>query len=275
LNNRESFKTWHTSALVPSILSVLEPYVSYTLVVATSPLLWPWIFPYLSPDVSYPLFATVITRVLMILIPICSIGLVHRRSLAEAIGLEVGSIRLLLSLVFLSVPFLWSLLAQKGAMEVIVASVTEECFFRMYLFGIHMPKEAHKDVSVSRLAYASFVSIFLFVIGHFVDMGDPNWLGKLLKSELFVRISTPDALVLFIGAILLLLIYIFSGTILAAIAAHATWNASIAGCPVLEGNGLIIIVLELCLWLLLIREVRDALKKEIARLRPHSKAITE
>jgi membrane protease YdiL (CAAX protease family) len=254
---------------------MLEPYISTTLVVVASPLLWPWISPYLSRDFSYLLFATVITRGLMILIPICSIGFVHRRSLAEAAGLEVGLIRLLLSLVFLSIPFLWSLLTQKGIMEIIVAPITEECFFRMYLFGIYMPKEADKEVSVFRLAYASFVSTFLFVIGHFVDMGDPYWLGKLLKFELFVRVSIPDALGLFIGAILFLLIYIFSGTILAAIAAHATWNASIAGCPVLEGNGLIIVVLELCLWLLLIREARDALKKEIARLRPRPKIPTE
>jgi len=257
-------------------LLLIEPYASFALVVVAPVLLWPWVAPYLGWSVDYSLFAIVVTYSLMILIPIHSIRLLYRRNLAEAVGFDVGLIRLALSLVFLIIPFVCPLLMRTDATTIVVAPIAEEFFFRMYLFGVQIAGRGEEEISGPRLAYAFVASTVLFVIAHFVIFSDPSWLWKAFQHEPFTYpFDIWKALSLFVGGFLFCLAYYLSGTILAAIAAHATWNASVPGCPVLGGKGLIIVILELCLWFLLIKEARDALKKEIARLRLRPKIQAE
>ena len=118
-----------------AVILTMEPYLWLVAIILAPRFLWgvlrnldtPW-GSFLGAT-EFLDFANAVTHILLVLVPILSLKLVHRRGLTKTVGLNVNWLYILSSLGF-SLPLFYLSVARGSFDEVTLAPVLEETFFR-------------------------------------------------------------------------------------------------------------------------------------------------
>jgi len=239
-----------TQQRILALLLIVEPYVWLVVVVLAPRLLWDalsW-----SPvfgSIERIDFYNAVTHALLVIVPLFSVRIVHRRGLIEVAGLNVKWPYLLSSCVFLLPLFSLSLI--RGSLDpVVFGPVCEEMFFRMYLFWLYARNEKFNRGGSLKVFLALVASDVAFTAVHFV----PDTAGYYLLESFLEHPSLGafdlgySVCRLFSAGALFSAAYLLTGTVLSSVSVHSTWNAFATYGQGYELFGLIAFMVEFLTW---------------------------
>lgn len=226
---------------------ILGPYLWLIVIINSPKPLWdiiesldrPWRF--LLTNIQFSDFAPVVMYALLILVPIHSLKIIHKKSLIRIAGLDVKWTYIVSNLAILI--FLYCLSASaRFFSEAIAPAIAEEVFFRLYLLGPYLKEDPPKNKGRFAVWLAFFASNITWIGLHFVDgFRYSNILERFLSSPSLGTLWNLclTAFLLFIGGTLFSKAYEMTGTILSSIVTHTAWNI-VAGNA--ERGGIVLLV---------------------------------
>ena len=239
-----------------AVILTMEPYLWLVAIILAPRFLWgvlrnldtPW-GSFLGAT-EFLDFANAVTHILLVLVPILSLKLVHRRGLTKTVGLNVNWLYILSSLGF-SLPLFYLSVARGSFDEVTLAPVLEETFFRTYLFWLYVEDNNGKGRSRPTTAIAFLASNMAFVAVHFIPgVAGYSLVDRFLRwpsVETFVDLGA-GALFFFIAGATFSAAYLLTGTVLSSIAVHATWNAFYSDVTESELILVLLFIVEFAVW---------------------------
>jgi membrane protease YdiL (CAAX protease family) len=251
----------------------MEPYLWLVAIVLAPRFLWdilrnfdtPWSL--IFGLTEFPDFANAVTHILLVLVPILSLKLVHRRSLTKTVGLNVDWLYIVSSLGF-SLPLFYLSVAHGSFDEVTLAPVLEEMFFRTYLFWLYVEDNKGKGRARPMTAIAFLASNMAFVAVHFIPgVAGYSLVDRFLRwpsVETFMDLGA-GALFFFIAGATFSVAYLLTGTVLSSIATHVTWNTFYS--DVIESELILVLlfIVEFAVWYLIRTRTESTCRRNESR----------